>query len=265
MIDRVYSHTPKCESLTHYIDCYYFHESFHQNSTRILFDYPHYKEVLIVSLNSDETLHVDFSRNYFHPKEIVLDKDFQRLGIVFKPLGIYHFLPKTIAAIPHEIKNYFSRFDERFMQIVRDTLNESNIDGKVGLLDGFFLNQKKEIDFSSFEPILKQLFVSPNVSLEEFAISYGVSGKTIYRQFKNNLHCSFESYKKLIRFRYAFNQLIEINRGELGTIAHNNYYYDQSDFIKQFKAFTKKTPSEILAQIKSYGDHDIYWSIVDHN
>mgnify|MGYP001481976467 CR=1 FL=1 len=39
-----------------------------------------------------------------------------------------------------------------------------------------------------------------------------------------------------------------------------DYYYDQSDFIKQFKKLTQLSPKKFMTAVTKLGDEDTFWN-----
>ncbi|MBC8644995.1 helix-turn-helix transcriptional regulator [Flavobacterium lindanitolerans] len=70
--------------------------------------------------------------------------------------------------------------------------------------------------------------------------------KTLLRLFQKHLLCSVEEYKKMVRFRQAINFSQEQNGANtLTEVALFSQYYDQADFIRQFKSITKESPKKL--------------------
>jgi len=65
----------------------------------------------------------------------------------------------------------------------------------------------------------------------------------------------------LIKFR---NALYQYNNGsKLTQIAYYNNYYDQSDFIKQYKKLVGLTPKQLFKNISEKGDNKTLWTNID--
>jgi AraC-like DNA-binding protein len=84
------------------------------------------------------------------------------------------------------------------------------------------------------------------VSLQSLRESLHVTERTLERQFEDQVGVSPKQFIKIIQFNTSLNQLSEEVYTKLSDIAYENEYADQSHFIRMFKKFTGKTPSEFL-------------------
>ncbi len=91
------------------------------------------------------------------------------------------------------------------------------------------------------------------VNTPYLAEKLSVTGKTLERKFSGYLGKTPKQFIRLIRFQQTLKD-ISINKDlDLTEYAYNNGYFDQSHFIKDFKAFTGLTPGEF---IRKYPDCD---------
>ena len=87
-----------------------------------------------------------------------------------------------------------------------------------------------------------------DIKMNELENQIGLSRRTILRQFKKYMHCSFEDYKNIIRFRLVIENFLN-EKGNTSNIIGDIAYYDQSDFINHFKALSGESPKKLLKQI----------------
>lgn len=73
-----------------------------------------------------------------------------------------------------------------------------------------------------------------------------VTERTLERQFEDQVGVSPRQFIKIIQFSASLHQLSESDFRRLSDVAFDNEYADQSHFIRMFKKFTGKTPSEYL-------------------
>jgi AraC-like DNA-binding protein len=74
----------------------------------------------------------------------------------------------------------------------------------------------------------------------------GVSYKWLERSFAQHIGLLPKEYIQLQRFMHAYLELVGHNKVDLMQIAISNGYYDSNHFLKDFKAYTGKTPREYL-------------------
>lgn len=73
---------------------------------------------------------------------------------------------------------------------------------------------------------------------------YGLSERTLERQFKNAMGISPKTFQRLVRFEKTLSLLKNPAYSNSAVVGHMLDYTDQSHFIKDFKRFTNITPSK---------------------
>ncbi len=238
--------------------------------------YPNYKHALTIYKNSDVTLghHESIIRTSKSEKytqlyavntrdsfRVDLKGKFNKIGIVFNPLGINHFLKVPLCDI---FTPPFSEFDlgDIFTLTIQKVYDEADPEKKAGLLDDYFA-----LNYVSFEePVIKKALAeilnsNGAVRVEELSENLGVNRKTLLRLFKKHLCASVEEYKKLVMFRNALNYSQQAgDAATLTDVALYSLYYDQAHFIKHFKAVTRHSPKELLSKLTQLGSQEaVYW------
>ncbi len=271
---------PKNEVVAKYIDYYYFHVSDHPDFSKKFFFYPNYKHALTIYKGSDVLLNEEgslvtqstedkiesfYSINTDKNLKVELHGIFNKIGIVFNPLGLNHFVKDPVVTIFDVSVNKFCYFGEAFKEVACRVYAESNTDKKGMFLDAFFAENFIGFD----EPVVKKavqeiLNSNGSVKVEELSDSLKVNRKTLLRLFKKHLCCSVEEYKKLVMFRNALNysQLVK-EEASLTDVALYNLYYDQAHYIKHFKSVTKQSPKTLLSKLTRLGSQETYWNFED--
>jgi AraC-like DNA-binding protein len=80
------------------------------------------------------------------------------------------------------------------------------------------------------------------IAVAEIVAQLGISERHLERLFKRSVGLSPKFYARIIRFNHIFHLNQERNPGWTD-LAFNAGYYDQSHFIRNFKAFTGEDPS----------------------
>jgi AraC-like DNA-binding protein len=73
--------------------------------------------------------------------------------------------------------------------------------------------------------------------------------RTFERKFSTQVGLSPKQFAKVIQFKCSLQQLTEENYSQLLDISYNSGFSDQSHFIRSFKRYTGKTPSEFLQEL----------------
>ncbi|KGO94215.1 helix-turn-helix domain-containing protein [Flavobacterium subsaxonicum] len=271
---------PQDELVAKYIECYYFHTSDDPGFNSRFTFYPNYKHGLTIYKDSDvrfsdtssivtpaeaEKYIALYSVNTNQSFDVSLTGRFNKIGVVFNPVGINHFMSKPVSDVFTPAFAEFTYFEPGLQTAANAAFAETNITLKGSYLDAFFKSAYCGFD----EPVIKKavqeiLNSNGSVRVEELSDHTGVNRKTLLRLFKKHLCTSVEEYKKLVMFRNALNY--SQHAGEDATltdVALYSLYYDQAHYIKHFKAFTKQSPKELLSKLTQLDNRDIYWRFED--
>ncbi|RAR49076.1 helix-turn-helix domain-containing protein [Flavobacterium lacus] len=267
---------PASNKISKYISYYYFHKSEDQNYQKNFIFYPNYKHALTVYKDSEVLISNDessikpsknsglqplYSINKEKSIKVSICGAFDKIGVVFNPLGINHFIEKPL----HEIITFyfgnFTHFGDEFNLILSQVYSEKEVEKKVILLDHFFEKKLKSFD----EPILKKalgeiIISNGGIKVAELSEKLKVNRKTLLRLFNKHTFMSVEEYRKMVMFRQAFNYFHQNkDKTNLTDVALFSMYYDQAHFIKHFKSITKETPNTLLSKVSHLGLEDTYW------
>ncbi|MEM6724765.1 MAG: AraC family transcriptional regulator [Bacteroidota bacterium] len=178
-------------------------------------------------------------------------------GIVFHPLGINRFTKKILGQIPIEAELKTDDLLPGLFDIDPQLHPKTwNNDLEALLLEKFTLPNWGNLP-SVVAYILEH---SGDVQVAELADHFFINRRTLLRQFKKYLGCSVEQFKSVVRFRRAVDTFKQNGqKPSLTDLAHLSHYYDQSDFIHQFKLMAGGVPGKVLPDIQTVGNQDLYW------
>lgn len=198
-------------------------------------------------------------------QSVQLNGKHQKIGIVFNPLGLNHFLDCELSKISNNLSFDFNYFGKDFENRLEEVYKTSNFEEKVALLDTFFAEKHNpKIDERIVLAVEKIIETKGTISSKELTDLLLISRKTLLRMFKNHLNCSVEDYKKLVRFRVTLNHYQSLeNKPKLSDIAYDNFFYDQANFINHFKSLVGTSPKLLFNSIEKLGDEDTYWTLKD--
>lgn len=274
--DNFITEKPKSEKINRYISYYYFHTSDDENYNKSFVFYPNYKHALTIYKNSEVSLtttsssvtpseKITIQPLYTVNKEknlkVSISGRFDKIGIVFNPLGINFFIDKPLSEILTSDFDFFPYFGGEFTRLLAQVFDETGLHRKAVLLDEFF--EKRFADFN--EPVLKKSIkeiISTNgaIKVTELSEQLNVNRKTLLRLFKKHTNMSVEEFRKMVMFRQALNYFHKNKETtNLTDVALFSMYYDQAHFIKHFKSITKETPTTLLSKISHLGEEDTYW------
>jgi AraC-like DNA-binding protein len=128
-------------------------------------------------------------------------------------------------------------------------LNSNTASEMIAVLDRhiFSLIPKNYKDKPLIKYAAERIFKNPTRNiLSQIQKDICVTERTLQRMFENNIGISPNQFRKVHQFNRAFRQLNNRQFQNLGDIAYDNDYADQSHYIRVFKEFTNITPTEYL-------------------
>jgi AraC-like DNA-binding protein len=90
--------------------------------------------------------------------------------------------------------------------------------------------------------------------IEELAESCHTSVRQLQRGFQRDVGATPKFFARTVRFEQAQRRLMLEPESELTGVAYDCGYFDQAHFIKEFRAFTGKTPSEYARDMSQLED-----------
>ncbi len=274
--DIFLTYLPECKVLKKYIAYYYLHYSNDPEGRTSFEYYPHFRNAVTCYLDSERkpgpqgweiypgrksSSITIFSRNYDSRIHVQINGVFRKLGIAFESLGINHFVNQNLSEIAPATENIFDQFGPELEALNRTIYADESID-RVKLLDAFMTSKYNGFENGVISEAVDLLLKSSGgIAVEDLALHFNISRKTLLRMFQRHLCISVEGYKRLIRFRNALNQYYnEDGKTSFTQLALEHQYYDQPAFVRHFKLITGLSPRAFFAQLRRYGDRDTYWS-----
>jgi len=110
-------------------------------------------------------------------------------------------------------------------------------------LDTYFLSLDLPLSGGAIVTAIDHIFERNGmVSVKEIAAAAGIGERQLERLFKRYIGLAPKYYARIIRFSYIF-QLIKDQYITWAEVVYRSGYYDQSHFIRDFKAFAGEDPS----------------------
>lgn len=265
--------------LKKYIDSFYFHQVDQNEQAKCITYFPNVNNALTIYKNADiqileeNPLNIKVSvskvTNYVFLYGGIqetcnvsqMETPFNKIGVIFKPLGINHFLKIPNVGLQLRKDYFFPYFDASMQKVLSKLFEDESLSTKVEILETFFV---KSFNPNFCEPYVEKAieFIEnndKNFKINEIAEKLSINNKTLCRKFKNNLNCTPKYYSKVFHFRKALNEYQNNNKNvKLTDLALNSNYYDQSDFIKNFRILAGDKPLKILKNMEDFGNN-IFW------
>jgi AraC-like DNA-binding protein len=268
---------PRLKELKPLIKLYYFHQSDDENAIEKITYFPNYATTInvykistIISDSLSRTHENEVNNQYLKllvgkidkSREVIQKGAYNKVTIVFNPLGLNHFIDAPVSEIIEDHFSIFNYYGESFDKMLDKVFSTDNMESKGDLLDQFFLS--KHIEFKdhrltfAVDEILKS---NGNISINSMANELNISRKTLLRLFKKHISISPTEFKSIVRFRKALTLYqSKTTKPNFSSIAHEAYFYDQSDLNFYFKKKTGLSPTQLFSVIKTI-EKDLYWKV----
>jgi len=184
----------------------------------------------------------------------------KRIVIVFKPLGINHFLNIPVGDLIKDNNptliplSSIDKTFERFYDIIDP---DRALDECGSFIEEILLDRYNEFSNAILESCVSEIMNMEEKKIEEIAIERGISIKTINRLFQKYIGLSPVVFRKIIQFRNAVKCKLEHNEIKNTNIAFENNYYDLSYMMRVFKEMTGITVTDFFKKV-SFSDDKQY-------
>ncbi len=275
--DNLYfeSANPVDTRLKDYIDYYYFQNTLSEDYSSTIVYYPHHKHALNIYQNAKVTwdnggrtikscegcsTSVLYTTNKDKSRYVTMQGVSQKVGIIFKPLGINQFIEPKLDSLINGTISEFDYFGADFIKL-GDKLQTVDLEEKIKLMDEFFMAQYKGFSHPILEAALN-LLLNPNetFTILEIAGKLKTNRKTITRLFKAHITYTPKQFKAILKFRNALDSFQKGSNKNFTEIAYESGYYDQSDYINSLKNLVGKTPKELYQELIAFGEKGTFWT-----
>ncbi|MFO7800712.1 MAG: AraC family transcriptional regulator [Desulfovermiculus sp.] len=188
-----------------------------------------------------------FDLNYpMKIKITCLGDNIKGLSISLNHRGVNKLLAIPIYKVTNKIIDIESFWGLKGTQLINSITNEEKDQGKIQVLNDFFmlqLNNKLHIAQEEIHYILNLIEKKPGkITVAEIAECTALSYKSIYRRFYNHIGLSPKIYLRIIRFNRACRLLYYFPNINWGELVYHCGYYDQAHFINEFHKIMKESP-----------------------
>lgn len=264
--------------LRKYIAYYYFHQTNEKSGTLRFTYYPHIKNALTIYRNSSAVMLDDYTsrtipnaNDYFFTytklvrrySDAELNAPFDKIGVVFQPLGINHFINGNLSEIiEKEINPNLTYFKASMRPFLDKIYDADNLNKKVEYLDSYFQSVFVGFEEKRVSDVIQLILnTEQKYTVQTLAATLNINRKTLLRLFKKHLCCSVKDYLGAVQFRRALETYqSKTNKPLLTHLALDSDYYDQSDFINHFTKITGFNPKRFFKKVVKYGEEETFWA-----
>lgn len=276
-LEKFSSIQPQMPLLQKHIAYYYFQQTLEDTFSRTFSYYPNHQ----VALNVFQGAEIKWNKNQRftlpikHQKptaiitlstqkrrQVVAKGKFNKIGIIFEPLGFSHFIDQPLYRIIKETINPFDYYDASFTKVIDQVFQADSLVKKRDLLDAFFIRQYTPIAIAELSLAVQKIIqTNGHITLNELALQYRISRKTLLRLFQKHMGQHVRGFSNLVKFRNALS-LYKRHQYQMNLtqLAYECQFNDQSAFIKNIKAFTGLTPSKLFLGQNDIGGKHTVWT-----
>jgi len=177
----------------------------------------------------------------------------QSFGIWFYPHTFTYFSDIKMFELNDRVLSWDLIFPRSVAEFVGNCIYEKQFDRLVKGIDDFLLTRISAHHEKSTDRLTEQavqyLYQNKTSSaLDQLASRLQVSQRYIQKVFLTKIGVSQKQFIRILRFQDILQKLSQREIASLTTLAHENNFYDQSHFIREFKTFTGLRPSEFEAK-----------------
>ncbi|MFA7445785.1 MAG: helix-turn-helix transcriptional regulator [Flavobacteriaceae bacterium] len=168
-------------------------------------------------------------------------------AVRFYPDGFLPFATVPIKEMENRAVSLVELFGEEGKNIESRILNTDSVSDRINLVEDFLksrLTNKEMIDHIVKSTVETILTANGQLSVDELSRETNITRRQLERKFSSVIGLSPKQLSKTIRLQAVLKILLSKKFTNLTTLAHENEYYDQSHFIKDFKELTGFTPKE---------------------
>ncbi len=169
------------------------------------------------------------------------------VGIKLKPAAITHLFGVSMAGTADTVLTLRGSLGSKMERLEKSIPKDRNNTERVAIANAFF--EECCSGYPASHPLdraLEMIFERKGmIGVAEISKELSVGERYTEKLFSHYVGLSPKFFARIIRFGYIF-QLIKEHVPDWATVVYEAGYYDQSHFIRNFKAFTGEDPSEYL-------------------
>ncbi len=180
-----------------------------------------------------------------HPIQITQRGEVSLVGVRFHAGGLSPFVVGPVQTWNDRVVDLAEVFSDD-ARTLEDKLRAagSEMGRHADNLNAFFASRLRISEsYRVFQSLKEHLHAVPgDARMDELCARRGVSQRQLDRLFRAHLGFSPKTYARVVRFQRALNQLKKDPGCTLADIAARCGYYDQSHFVREFRAYAGTAP-----------------------
>ena len=132
---------------------------------------------------------------------------------------------------------------------------------KIKKLEDYLLSKHTGFKHPFLHAVMEDMLeADPCYTVKEIAAKYKISRKTLYKHFEMHIGKNPTEMRKLIRFRHAIKEQVNINqKHNFCDLSYKLEFFDASHLSKDFRAITGHTPRVFFKKVSPLNEGAINW------
>lgn len=224
----------------------YIYRSMADSCFELIFHYKgSFDELLECGKRSESVLSCIHSQTHRY-RRFITDEAFGIFGVYLYPFAARQLLELSPVELTDRMPDLYSALGNQGKELEERIFLASDTKQRIQILSSFLEKQfhKGKLDDHPVISAVRHVIHSKhNHTVRELADHFNLSERQFERKFKEYSGFSPKKYLRLVRFEEVCNRYDESSKKTLSELALSCGYYDQSHFIKDFKAFSGYNPS----------------------
>jgi len=167
------------------------------------------------------------------------------LGIKFKPTALTHLFDLNMSVITDKVVDAISVLPKEMSLLQNEFRELRSYHELVSKAENYLIKRLSSAPLKNTyaDKAINLIFQKKGmVTVAELCASMKIGERQLENYFKKFVGLTPKFFCRIIRFNYIFD-LVQENKQQWTSLAYEAAYYDQSHFIRNFKAFTGQSPS----------------------
>nr|WP_303626659.1 helix-turn-helix domain-containing protein [Ferruginibacter sp. HRS2-29] len=198
------------------------------------------------------------------PLAVELAGELDKITILFKPLGLNHFIKKPFSDVSTKSSQLFTEWEdeEGFEEFITSFYATDDNNNRIDILENFLLGIFAPVkNFAAFSKAVQQLAdFNEEKPITDITAGLGWSGRTFDRHFKSLIGITPAGFRKIARFRHSMNNKVLNERfTSLTALGYESNFYDQAYFINVYKEITGLNPGTFFKKITTHPEAGLFF------
>jgi len=181
--------------------------------------------------------------------ELIPSSSMGIMGIRFFPHGLSAFTKTPLNELKQNEVSLVDMFGKSAQTIAEQIASCVNTEDRIAVMERFLMAQLRHgiPQFQMMSEVLKEIVKhSGDISINYLVKKYKLSEKHIERIFLQNVGIGPKLFSRILKFQNVFKLATESD--SLTKLGLHAGYFDQSHFIREFRAFTGYSPREYFSK-----------------